>query len=254
MQRQADQQPGNLVRANIEGSRRRRWLVTGAVSLAGHVAALIALLATRVEAPEASGPPPMSVALVDLQPPAPPAPKTETAKSPPKPARPEVRRMPLHRAPVRAYANTLPVDPRPSNDPGPGLTDGQLAGAALADGGAPGGACEMARRLQGALRKDPLVRSELTDLTGRAIMVWNGDWVRNGSEDGKGLAAVREAILWEVGFAPKPCRSEAVHGLILLSLNQPHGSVRLAVGMSNWRWSDLLAPRAETSANAASPP
>ncbi len=252
MQKQADQQPTNLVRARIENSRRRRWLATGVLSVAGHLAVLVALLGTRVEGPEASAPAPMSVALVDLQPPAPPTAKPATAKSPPKTARPEVPRIPLHRTPLRAYANPIPVDPRPTNDPGPGLTDGQLAGAALADGGPPGGACDMARRLQAALRRDPLVQAALADWAGRAIMVWNGDWVRNGSEDGKGLAAVREAILWEVGFAPKPCRSESVHGLILLSLNQSRGPVRLAVGMGSWRWSDLLTPRAEISADAAS--
>ena len=162
--------------------------------------------------------------------------------------------MPLHRTPLRAYANSIHVSPRPTNDPGPGLTDGQLAGAALADAGTPGGNCDLGRRLQAALRRDPLVQAALADWAGRAIMVWNGDWVRNGSEDGKGLAAVREAILWEVGFAPKPCRSEPVHGLILLSLNQSHGPVRLAVGMGSWRWSDLLTPRALISANAASAP
>jgi hypothetical protein len=68
-------------------------------------------------------------------------------------------------------------------------------------------------------------------------MVWNGDWVQGRGEDGKGLAAVREAILWEVGFAPAACRAQPVHGLVLLSMN---GATRLAVGAGDWRWSDLL--------------
>ena len=76
---------------------------------------------------------------------------------------------------------------------------------------------------------------------GKAIMVWNGDWVRSGEQDGKGLAAVREAIMWEVAFAPAACRHERVHGLVLLSLND--GFTRLAVGQGEWTWSDLLATR-----------
>jgi hypothetical protein len=68
-------------------------------------------------------------------------------------------------------------------------------------------------------------------------MVWNGDWVRSVGEDGKGLAAVREAMMWEIAFAPEACRTRPVHGLILLSMNN---TARLAVGAGEWRWSDLL--------------
>jgi hypothetical protein len=131
----------------------------------------------------------------------------------------------------------------PAADSGAGLSDAQLAGAASADSGPPGGTCDMARRLQNALRKDPLVQAEVAGSSGKAIMVWNGDWVRSNGEDGKGLAAVREAILWEVGFAPAACRAQSVHGLVLLSLGPSSGSVRLAVGQDEWRWSDLLGPR-----------
>jgi hypothetical protein len=101
----------------------------------------------------------------------------------------------------------------------------------------------MARRVQAALRRDPLVQAAVAGLAGKAVLVWNGDWVRSGGEDGKGLAAVREAIMWEVAFAPRACRAEPVRGLVLLSLNETPGSARLAVGSSQWRWSDLLTPR-----------
>ena len=101
----------------------------------------------------------------------------------------------------------------------------------------------MARRVQQALRSDSLVRAAVAGSAGKAVMVWDGDWVRNPGEDGKGLAAVREAILWEVAFAPRACRSEPMHGLVLISLNAASGPVRLAVGSDAWRWSDLLAPR-----------
>jgi hypothetical protein len=130
----------------------------------------------------------------------------------------------------------------------PGVSDAQLAGAATAGGGdagsgAGGGACNMIRRVQEALRRDPLVRSTVARsiASGRAILVWDGDWVQSPGEDGKGLSAVREAIMWEVAFAPKACRAEAVRGLVLFSLGA--GQARLVVGAGAWRWSDLLTPR-----------
>jgi hypothetical protein len=100
----------------------------------------------------------------------------------------------------------------------------------------------MARRLQAALRKDPRVRTALTEAgAGRPLRVWNGDWVRHPGQEGNGLAAVREAIIWEVGFAPEPCRREPVQGLVLLSLADGPGSPRIVMGAGAWRWSDLLS-------------
>ena len=69
-------------------------------------------------------------------------------------------------------------------------------------------------------------------------MLWNGDWVRSGAQDGKGLSAVREAIIWELAFTPEACRNKPVHGLVLLSLQD--GGTRFAIGTGDWRWSDLL--------------
>lgn len=222
--------------------------VTAAISLGGHGAIVVALLFARPAAPIPPEPPAMTVALVEFQPPPPPPPPApKPAEKPqPKPARrPPPPPMHVHRAPVIRQSDPLPAPVTRAPFEGMGLSEGQLAGAATADGGPSGGACDMARRLQGALRKDPLVRAELAGAEGKAIMVWNGDWIRNGGEDGKGLAAVREAILWEVGFSPKACRSASVRGLILLSLAGPRGPVRLAVGTGYWRWSDLLTPHAE---------
>ena len=101
----------------------------------------------------------------------------------------------------------------------------------------------MARRVQSALRKDPLVRAAVAGSAGKATLVWNGDWVQSRGEDGKGLAAVREAIMWEIAFAPQACRAQPVRGLVLISLNQAAGAARLAIGSGEWRWSDLLTPR-----------
>jgi hypothetical protein len=78
---------------------------------------------------------------------------------------------------------------------------------------------------------------------GRAMLVWNGDWIRSHGQDGNGLAAVREAIMWEVAFAPRACRAEPVHGLVLLSLADHPGGARLVVGSGDWQWSDLLGLR-----------
>ncbi len=108
----------------------------------------------------------------------------------------------------------------------------------------------MARRLQSALRKARLVQAAVADAGradgagGKALYVWNGDWIQSRGQDGNGLAAVREAIMWEVAFAPEACRAEPVHGLVLFSLNDGPGSARLVVGSGVWRWSDLLRPRA----------
>jgi hypothetical protein len=147
--------------------------------------------------------------------------------------------------PIRAPRDaviTLTPAAKPKPDTSDLLSDAQIAGASSAgeDGG--GGACDMARAVQRALRQDPLVKAALSDAhrTGRAVMVWNGDWVRSGEQDGKGLAAVREAIMWQIAFAPEACRRQQVHGLILLSLGD--GQTRVAVGSGDWRWSDLLTP------------
>jgi hypothetical protein len=128
------------------------------------------------------------------------------------------------------------------------LSESQLAGATSAgEEGSGGGGCDLARFLQQALRRDPLVRMAAQDAhrLGRAIMLWNGDWVRSGGQNGKGLSAVREAITWEVAFAPEACRNERVHGLVVLSLAD--GNTRFAIGSDDWRWSDLLGVRGAPS-------
>jgi hypothetical protein len=126
------------------------------------------------------------------------------------------------------------------------LSDAQLAGATSAGeerAGGGGGGCDMAQAVQRALRDDSLVRTavEGANRLGKATMLWNGDWVRSGSQDGKGLSAVRQAIMWEVAFAPEACRNQRMHGLVLLSLADR--GTRFAIGSSEWRWSDLLGVR-----------
>ena len=104
----------------------------------------------------------------------------------------------------------------------------------------------MVRRLQDALRGDAEVRAAIDaasrrlNASGRAIQVWDGDWLQNGAEAGKGLAGVRQAIAMEVAFAPADCRAEPMRGLVLLSLGEGAAASRVALGTSAWRWSDLL--------------
>jgi hypothetical protein len=126
------------------------------------------------------------------------------------------------------------------------LNGSQLAGATSAGEervGGSGSGCDTAVAVQQALRRDPLVRKAVEEANrlGKAIMLWNGDWVQAGDQDGKGLSAVREAVMWEVAFAPEGCRNQRMHGLVLLSLAD--GDTRFAIGSDDWLWSDLLGVR-----------
>ena len=196
-----------------------------------------------------------------IQPP-PPEPEPEPEPSPPeprlpKPSSPRVAKAP----PPRALARETPaprdvptlaagppgVSPTTSTGP-PGPSDADLAGAAVAGSGA-GAACDMTRRLQTALRRDPQVQAAVADAhraagpAARPLWIWNGGWVRSQGQEGAGLAALREAIQWEVGFAPAACRKDPVRGLVLISLADGPGGARLVLGGGTWRWSDLLGLR-----------
>jgi hypothetical protein len=201
--------------------------------------------------------PAIAVSLVPA-PPLPPSPIPPPPKPGPSPghrAAPAAAHAVAASTPKRSVATETPVHARLPARPAPsalaaappsggGLSNADLAGAATAGSGASDGACDMLRRLQGALRRDPLARAAAVEAErasdGHAIMVWNGDWVQSQSEDGKGLAAVREALVWEVAFAPPACRAEPVRGLVLLTLNDGPDAARLALGSGQWRWSDLL--------------
>ncbi|HEY3948197.1 hypothetical protein [Phenylobacterium sp.] len=241
--------------ASRRAERRRRALGVG-VSLAAHLAILAVLLTARQPAPPPAALPPIEVALVGPTPEpdsgAPPAaaPAKAEPKPPPTPVRP---------TPPRPDLKPIPAAPRPEPDPMPQLTEAQIASAATAGAGSGEGEgagagsggrpCDMVRRVQAALRKDPRVRAAVAEAEavrgapGKALYVWNGDWIRSRGQDGAGLAAAREAIMWEVAFAPETCRAQPVHGLVLFSMGDTSGS-GLVVGGGTWRWSDLLRPRA----------
>jgi hypothetical protein len=107
----------------------------------------------------------------------------------------------------------------------------------------------MVQRLQTVLRRDPRIlatasQAHSTLSNGRqeraALLVWDGDWLRNPGQEGKGLAGLRQAIAVEVAFAPAACRAQAVNGLVLIRLGDAPGDPRIALGAGRWRWSDLL--------------
>jgi hypothetical protein len=241
-------------------SRDRGWRLGAAgVSAGAHTAFILAVLLTWKVAPTVIAPAPIDISL---------APALAQIPSGPKASAPPAENVAAaHASPAAAHALTqAPAAPPPlaaRSSPAPpapeslsgastagagaidgaALSDAELAGAARADagGGSGGGECDMARRVQAALRKDPLARAAVHASGARAIRVWNGDWVQAGAEEGKGLAAVREAITFEVAFAPPACRQARVRGLVLLTLND--GSPPLALGAGDWRWSDLLGVR-----------
>lgn len=231
--------------ARLKAERRRRRTLGAMPSVAGHLAILAIILLMPKPLPVATvEDAPMSVSLVPGLKPAPePKAEEEAPKPQPRPEPPK-RHTLVRRAAAKAPPEAPPAgkDPKPPQQ-GVELSASDLAGAASADTGGGGGQCDLARQLQGALRKDPLVQAAVASASGKAIMVWNGDWVRSGGEDGKGLAAVREAMIWEIAFAPEACRSRPVHGLVLLSMNTGPGAARLAVGAGEWRWADLLRSR-----------
>ena len=214
-----------------------------ALSLAAHAALLLAFLTTRREPPAAPELQPIAVALVAPGP-------TEQPKGPATPEPPAAQPPPPKQLarPTKARPDVrpLPAGEGRSDDTGVELSEAQLAGAATAGGGGGGRPCDMARRLQAALRKDARVQAAVAGaqaLTGKALYVWNGDWIRSNGQDGNGLAAVREAIMWEVGFAPEACRAEPMHGLLAMSLSDGPGASRLVLGGGEWHWKDLLRPR-----------
>ena len=235
------QPAGLLGHASVPPVRRRDRFLAGAATVGAHLVLLATLLwphAGRQASPPNPPPPPIQVSLVDTPKP-----------TPPGPPGPEVKM--LQPAPPRIVPPILNVSSRiPPDTFSDVLSESQVAGAASAGeggGGGGGGSCDMARAVQQALRRDRLVRPAVADANrlGKSIMLWDGDWVQTGAQDGKGLSAVREAVMWEVAFVPEACRNQRMHGLVLLSLED--GTTRFAIGKDDWRWSDLLGVRRTAS-------
>lgn len=272
-----DKAPRGL--AALEGALRRRpRAVATALSALAHLAALIAIFTARPEEIPIE-PPPMVVQLVEIMPPvpvlAPPAPSPAPSPMPaPTPAAkpaeaPKVAKAPEKKPPRKANFRRAPatpeVKPLPAGE-AEGVEEGdvaavefseaQIAGAARvgtggggggSGSGAGGGACDMLEWLQQELRKDVRVQRAVASAhTGKPLVVWTGDWVRHPGQEGGGLATVREAMMWEIAFAPEECRARPVRGLVLISLGDGPGAPRIAFGRDQWRWSDLLHARKGT--------
>lgn len=227
------------------------------------------VLVTLFKPPPPPRPEPAPGPAADPQPPAAPsaptpaAPPARVRPIPPAPA-PRPSRVPVTPPPdVETVAARAPAPPLPMAS----LGDAQLAGATVAGpgggtggrggSGRPGGAggsgagdggCDMVRWLQDALRDDPEVRAAVTRAQGevgpgKALLVWDGSWIRNPTEAGEGLAGVRQAISMEVAFAPHACRAQPMRGLVLISFSDAPGGPRLVLGKGAWRWGDMLGGR-----------
>jgi hypothetical protein len=253
-------------------AKRRRRLLAAPISIAAHAAVALAIYQARPEPMNVYEEQPMALSLVEprlLMPPPPPpepepdpAPKVaEAAPGPPSADAPVPTPSPDKPKPLRKarLAKTPPKSVAPlfagkaQSDvvgvaqtvaPGNGLSEGQIAGARTAGSGGAGGGCDMVELLQNALRQDADVQAAIARehavLSGKAINLWSGDWIRGSGQEGKGLAGVRQAIIMEVGFAPAACRNETVHGRVLISLSDRPGAPRVALGSGAWRWSQLL--------------
>ena len=143
------------------GQQRARFLA-GALTVTVHLAVFAALLWPRNSAPPSHPgpppPPPIQVSLLDQPKPTPPGPPEVTMVKPDASysAAPALPRFST-RTPVVA-ATTV------ADDYSDVLSDSELAGAAtVGEGGGGGGICDMARVVQQALRRDPLVRAAVED-------------------------------------------------------------------------------------------
>lgn len=265
----------------------RAWAPAVALSLSAHLTLFLVLASSSPSpitivppAPEPRAvvvtltrpppPPPPPTAPVIAEPPAGPLTAEPAAAASPAPPRPVPARAAPRPRPVRTPpppdVPTLPANPAPVVAPMAVIGEAQLAGALRAGtgqgggsgsgggggggtGAGTGGACDMVRRLQDALRADPEVRAAVAQAhrampaSGRAILVWDGDWIQDPTQAGKGLAGVRQAIALEVAFAPRECRTQAMRGLAVIAFADGPGAPRLALGGGAWRWSDLLGAR-----------
>jgi hypothetical protein len=238
---------------------RQRRAAAVTLSVAAHGLAVLVAVGLYTGAPPPPEAPPVQVQLITLtpEPPPVPAPKPEPKQAPAAPAKtpkpqPKKEEPPPKRTPAREAKAAPPNVPviaagESSDDDGRGeVSDAELVGATMAGAGGSGsgGGCDMPAMVQKALRRDRQAREAVHDAhRGRALQVWNGDWVRHRGQDGAGLAAVREAITWEVAWAPEACRKQVVSGPVVLSLNDGPGSPRVVLGGGRWRWSDLLFAR-----------
>jgi hypothetical protein len=234
---------------------RRGRLGGFALSLAIHLAVLGVLLwpAAETRPRGASGPPVVRITLVGDPGVAPAARSPSVAASgagrPPAAdgAPPTARPAPAPRPASKSIDKAAPGRSAPAPTVSGAASGAARRGLPLAAAIGPEDPdCPVRQSLETALRRNPRVQGAiaraqgLTTASDGVIVVWNGDWVQSQGEDGKGLAAVREAISLEVAALPAKCLDEPVRGAVLLSFGDGAGLARVAIGGSLWRWSDLL--------------
>lgn len=235
----------------------RHRLATAALSLVAHLALFAFLTSEFKPPPVVADPTPITVSLIEglsapaplPTPPAPPTPKPPEPTPPkPEPVKPAPARSFVRPTPTPRAVETLAAAEEPGAEAIPEVSEAQLAQATTAGASAAGQACDMVRWLQGALRRNAQVQAAAARthraVGAKAILVWNGNWTRSIGEEGLGLAGVREAIMLEVAFAPRECRTDVpMNRMVLISLSDAAGSPRIVMGSGYWRWADLLNPR-----------
>lgn len=238
------------------------WLLRHQAPALGLTEAPFAPVMAEIVEPPKPPPPPPPPEPRPKEEPGSPAPAAAATPAPGRVKTPPTKLPPprVVRAPPPPDTPTRPPAPTAPAEPDVILGEAAIAGAARAGpgggegaggagSGAGSGSCDMVRRLQDALRRDDDIRAAVTRAHGgigpggRAILVWNGEWLRNPGQDGKGLAGVRQAISMEVAFAPEACRRQTMRGLVLISFTDRAGGPQLAIGAREWRWTELLAAR-----------
>jgi len=264
---------------NVEAAGRarsqRRWpqLV---LSLAAHGAVLAILFLVgpprTIDAPRAVPVTLINVDVNSLEDSSGPAETVEPAAASPAPPAPPRRAPTPNPVPLGVGKIIEAGDPKGEGEAPMGViaaipSDAQISGARTAGSGSGAGAgsgngrgqCDMVDFLEKRLRQSASVQAVVRKAhdagwaQGKPIWVWNGDWIQTPGEAGNGLAVLREAMAWEIGFAPQACRADPVSGMVVISLADTPGAPRLAVGGGAWSWSELPIARGTKSAMANRP-
>ena len=248
------------------GGARRRFLGAFSGVVAAHLLLLASLaLAPARFAPMASAPSVMvELAAASTLAQAVPAPRAVPATAPPTPSpspppspppQPSLQPDPPPPAPVsdlKALERELPpVDPTAEPTPltpqapapqpaAPGATVGPTASAT---------SCDLSGAIQAALEGDPKTRDELALIprqarsVANAVQLWDGVWVDPDSLGGPAITEpIRVAIVNTISQAPPACSDQTVVGPRLFAVADPRGTIIVALGSGQWKWSDLLAP------------
>jgi hypothetical protein len=108
--------------------------------------------------------------------------------------------------------------------------------------------------LQAAFQGDPKVHDELALIprqarsVANAVQLWDGVWVDPRAVGGPAIAdPIRAAIVAVVSQAPAGCHDQPVLGPRLFAVVDPRGTIVVALGSGQWKWTDLLDPPAAAS-------